>query len=344
MPQIQLSPGRLLDEQGQLIEKGYATSLIRRYDRQQIRAKPWRIKEWDYYLIYNDGFGIALTIDDNAYMGLVSASFLDFRNRKEHTSSLINLLPMGRTRMPANSAAGDVKISNGRCAMTFEHWSKRRRLTCQMPKFEAGESLDIRVELSDEPADSMVIATPFPADARAFYYNQKIIGLRAAGTVTYKGHTYIFKPENSFGLLDWGRGVWTYDNTWYWGAGHGLVNGKIFGFNIGYGFGDTSAASENMLFYDGHAHKLDRVAFHIPVDKDGRDDYLQPWTFSSSDQRFTMKFSPILDRQALTSLGILKSDQHQIFGYFNGQAVLDNGQVIELRQFLGFAEKVHNKW
>ena len=44
------------------------------------------------------------------------------------------------------------------------------------------------------------------------------------------------------------------------------MNGKPFGFNIGYGFGDTSAASENMLFYDGTAHKLDDVTFHIPKD------------------------------------------------------------------------------
>ena len=60
-----------------------------------------------------------------------------------------------------------------------------------------------------------------------------------------------------FGTLDWGRGVWTHDNTWYWGSGNGYVNGKPFGFNIGYGFGNTSAASENALFYDGKIHKLE---------------------------------------------------------------------------------------
>ena len=56
---------------------------------------------------------------------------------------------------------------------------------------------------------------------------------------------------------------WTYDNTWYWGSGSGTVDGHRFGFNIGYGFGDTSAASENILFYDGVGHKLDDVTFLI---------------------------------------------------------------------------------
>ena len=92
--------------------------------------------------------------------------------------------------------------------------------------------------------------------------------------------TYWFSPKTDYGTLDWGRGVWTYDNTWYWGSGNGTVGGKPFGFNIGYGFGDTSAATENILFYDGKGHKLDDVTFHIP-----EGDYMKPWTFSSSDGR-----------------------------------------------------------
>lgn len=344
MPQIQLSHGQLLDEKGRLVEKGYATSLLRQYDRQRIKAGRLRIKEWDYYLVYNGEFGVALTIDDNSYMGMTSASFLDFQSRREHTASQISLLPLGRTALPATSAAGDVKVRSARCEMSFEHWRTRRRLTCHIARFDGAESLDVQIELFDEPDKSMVIATPFAADPKAFYYNQKIIGMRAEGSVTYRGHNYLFRPDQSFGLLDWGRGVWTYDNTWYWGAAQGLIDGKVFGFNIGRGFGDTSAASENMLFYGGQAHKIETVHFDIPVLASGRDDYLSPWVFTSSDQRLEMTFTPILDRAALTSLGIIMSDQHQVFGYYNGQAILDDGQVITLRQFLGFAEKVHNKW
>ena len=73
-----LSPGKLLDEKGHLAEVGYATSLVRQYDRKDIKAPALRIKEWDYYLIYNDRFGIALTLDDNSYMSMLSASVLDF--------------------------------------------------------------------------------------------------------------------------------------------------------------------------------------------------------------------------------------------------------------------------
>ena len=123
-----------------------------------------------------------------------------------------------------------------------------------------------------------------------------------------------------------------------------MAYGHTVGFNIGYGFGDTSAASENMLFYDGKAHKINDVAFNIPKTEDGRDDFMSPWTFTSSDRRFEMDFVPVIDRKAKTDLLLIGSDQHQVFGRFSGRMRLNNGEVIEIRDFLGFAEKVKNKW
>ena len=106
--------------------------------------------------------------------------------------------------------------------------------------------------LEQPPMDTMVIATPWP-EKHAFYYNQKINCMRASGWVKFNGKKYEFDPKTDFGTLDWGRGVWTYDNTWFWGSGNADVDGNSFGWNIGYGFGDTSAASENILFWNGKA-------------------------------------------------------------------------------------------
>ena len=96
---------------------------------------------------------------------------------------------------------------------------------------------------------------------------------------------------------------------------------KAFEFNIGYGFGDTSAASENMAFYDGVGCKLSQVLFHIPGD-----DYLKPWKFSSDDGRFEMDFRPVLDRAARTNALIIETDQHQVFGRMSGTVILDSGE------------------
>ena len=57
-----------------------------------------------------------------------------------------------------------------------------------------------------------------------------------------------------------------------------------------------------------------------------------------------MDFLPVIDRHADTNAWLIRSNQHQVFGRFSGKAVLDDGTVIEIRDFMGFAEKVYNKW
>ncbi|MEZ4509030.1 MAG: DUF2804 family protein [Eubacteriales bacterium] len=81
-----LSKGPLLDHKGVLAETGYAVSPVKTYDR-AIRSGALRIKEWDYYLVRNGRYGIALTIADNAYMGADVATFLDFENKTERTAT-----------------------------------------------------------------------------------------------------------------------------------------------------------------------------------------------------------------------------------------------------------------
>lgn len=337
-------PTRLLDENGELKQKGYATSLILDYRKKDVKANKIRMKEWDYYLIQNEDFGVALTIDNNTYMGLISASFLDFKSKKEKTTSIMLPFPGNKLRLPETSVIGDIKYQDNRVKASFCHDSGNRKLYLEMKNFDGNSDLKVSVVLSKTPKDSMVISTPFKEDKKAFYYNQKIIGMSAQGKVTYQDKIYEFQPDNSFGLLDWGRGVWTYENTWYWSAGQTLINGKVFGFNLGYGFGDTTAASENMLFYDGVAHKLENVLFKIPQNKHNEFEYMKPWTFTSSDQRFEMDFEPILDRNANISAVVISSDQHQVFGKLSGRAVLEDGRVIEVKDMLVFAERVKNRW
>lgn len=273
---------------------------------------------------------------------MFSASLIDFKSAKEKTKTVIAFVPFDKMKMPESSRTGYIHFHNQKVTVTFRHENGRRKLHMFMKNFEEGSDFEADIELYNEPADSMVIATPFKESGGDFYYNQKIIGMKASGNVLYKNEIYTL--YNSFGLLDWGRGVWPRNVLWYWSAGQGVVNGKVFGFNLGYGFGDTSAASENMLFYNGIASKLEDVAFHIPQNERGEYEYRKPWSVTSSDQRFEMVFSPIIDRSAKTATPVVSTDQHQVFGLFTGKATLDDGTTVVLNDFLGFIERVKNKW
>jgi len=339
--QTRLTSGPLHNAQGELDAVGWATREVRRYSRAAIGASRWRIKEWDYYCIGNDDCALALTVADNGYLGFLGLAWMDFAARTATNHGAVRTLPLGRMALPESADRGDIVQRHGGVDLAFRHVPGGRILTFAAPKFGVGKGLSGEIRLTQPDDDRMVIATPFAENRKAFYYNQKINCMPAAGEVVLGGERIGFDPASSFAVLDWGRGVWTFDNTWYWGSASGLVDGRRFGFNIGYGFGDTSAASENMLFLDGTAHKLDRVEFHMPA---GSPDSA-PWRFSSNDGRFELDFTPLVDRADKVSLlGLFVTDQHQVFGRFSGTVVLDDGTRLEIRDLTGFAEKVHNRW
>ena len=199
----------LLDENGNLREPGYAKKPLPVSCRSDIKAGALHIKEWDYYLIANDRFALALTIDDNGYMGLDSISFLHFEEKWEITKSPMRLFPMGRTNLPASSAAGDTVTEGKNYALAFRHVAGGRELTFRMADFCDGQPISGRILLTDEPEESMVICTPFEKKGH-FYYNQKINNLKADGFFEYRGERVVFSP--AYGVLDWGRGVWTRKN------------------------------------------------------------------------------------------------------------------------------------
>ncbi|WP_137873654.1 DUF2804 domain-containing protein [Rhodococcus sp. Q] len=343
--QRELTPGDLLDGHGRLGQAGWSRSEVRRYDRSAVAASRLRIKEWDYYCVLTPDHGLALTVADNGYMGLLGVSWLDFAARTEVTENVITPFPLGRMRLPASADTGDVLAAHRGLRIEYRHTAAGRILTVDHPGFDDGRGLHGELVLAQPSMDRMVIATPFPDAPKAFYYNQKINCLPASGTITVGEQSVRFEPDSAFGVFDWGRGVWTYDNTWYWGSASGVVDGRPFGFNIGYGFGDTSAATENIVFVGGVAHKLDAVTFHLPPGTDDGGPYDDSdWTFTSNDGRFEMTFTPILDRAATTDLKVLASIQHQVFGRYSGSVVLDDGSRVEVRDLLGFAEQVRNRW
>ena len=118
----------LLDENGHLIEPGWSKSLIQKYDRNMIKKRKTRIKEWDYYYIMSNSnkFCLCLTISDLGYLGMYSVSFVDLENAVEHTQSELTAFPLGKTNLPSTSAKGDVAFKNKNLDISFAHSGSSR--------------------------------------------------------------------------------------------------------------------------------------------------------------------------------------------------------------------------
>jgi hypothetical protein len=179
-----------------------------------------------------------------------------------------------------------------------------------------------------------------PIGIKRFYYNTKINCLPASGSLRYGSMNESLSPESSLGSLDWGRGVWEYASFWQWASASGfLPDGRTVGLNLGGGFGDTSQATENAFFLDGCLHKLDQVK----IDYDPTD-YLRAWRFSDNQNRLSLEFTPFKERVAVTRLGIIDSEVHQVFGRYSGFLVSDDGERVTLEGLVGFAEDHRARW
>lgn len=340
-----LNEGDLLNEKGELCEAGYNTRLIKKYDRRRIKASCLRIKEWDYYYIGNEHYAVALTIADNSYMSLLSVSFLDFDNKSYITKSKMGLLPFGKTNLPSTSEKGDITLNISSCSLKFINETTKRHLIGTFKKFDGSNDFSCDIELLDMPKDSMVIAIPFDKLPKHFYYNQKINCLIARGEFKIGNKTYSFNNNSSLGVQDWGRGVWPYKSSWYWASLSTYdVYGRKIGLNLGYGFGNTTNATENMLFVDGIHTKLDDIVFVFQNDEKGNRDLKNQWKIISKNRDVDITFEPILDRVDKMSIGIISTNQHQIFGKMKGTIKISDQEKITLTGQIGFSEVISHKW
>jgi len=332
-------PSNLFNKDGSLIQRGWARKPILTYNKENI-GKGWtRIKEWDHYSILNKEFGIQITIGDIGYLTQMSYVWLDFKEKVKNGKGEFKFFTKSKL-LPLSSLEDSViDFPSKKFKAKIEKSKDSRILSIEDDSFlERG--IKGAITLYDNPKwDNTVVVTGYKEDPRLFYYNHKINMMPASGEIKIGDEVFSFEPESSFGLMDWGRGIWPYKTHWLWGSACGIVNNTPIAFNIGYGFGDLSTHTENIIFYDGKAHKIDEVTFH----HDNRDP-TKPWKFTSNDNRFNMVLEPLIPHEEKINTGIIKLDSKLLHGFYSGDIVLDSGEKIHIEEILGHAEDIFWKW
>jgi hypothetical protein len=336
--------GPLLTPGGSLVHAGWSPQPLLDCNLEAARfyslrfLQRFRIKRWDYYAVFTPRRFFSATIADIGYIGNLFVYTLDFATKELHEESLIVPLARG-VILPRNSTGGTSFYEGKGATLEFHADPGCRRISVDWPSFHNGRGIQAEISLSF-PAnhESMNITTPI--GKKRFYFNRKANCLPAIGSIRYGEVREELRPGESVGSLDWGRGIWDYSSFWNWASASGfLPDGRTFGLNLGEGFGDLSAATENCLVLNGRIHKLDRAPFvYDPKD------YMKPWIFNDNESRLRLMFSPFVERTAKTNLGPLSSEVHQMFGRYNGQAIMDDGETVEIRQLIGFAEEHRARW
>jgi hypothetical protein len=337
-------PGPLLQPDGNLAQIGWSRQplLVCNLENAHFYAlrplQRFRLKRWDYYAIFTPQRFFSATIADLGYAGNIFVYTLDFATHELHEEGLVIPLSKGIS-LPRDSTAGDAHFANSKACLDFLLTAEGRHISVDWPAFHDGRGMRAEIDLQCPP-DHESMTLVIPIGKRRFYYNRKINCLPASGSLVYGDLHENILPDRCLGSLDWGRGVWEYRSFWNWASASGfLPDGRRVGLNLGTGFGDTSAATENCLILDGRIHKLDQVPFDY-----SSEDYLQPWRFRDSQGRLRLEFVPFKDRTAVTNLGIIYSQVHQMFGRYSGIAVADDGERIKIEGLIGFAEEHQARW
>jgi len=338
-------PSPLLDAQGNLTAIGWARRPLWDCNLEAARFYPpvtrlfqrFRIKRWDYYGVMTPSHFYSFTLADLGYAGQVFAYVIDFAARSHHEETLT--LPLvSHITLPRNSTEGVSRYEGKGVRMAFQTETTGRRLSVSWPGF-GGNGLAAEVFLHLTPEHESLVIT-IPIGKKRFYYNRKINCLPAEGWIETGGQRLEVRPDVHLGNLDWGRGVWEYRSFWVWASASGfLPDGRRIGLNLGFGFGDTSAATENAVILEGRIHKLGAV--HFTYDPH---DFTRPWRMVAPDGRLDLTFTPFYDRTAATNLLVITSEVHQLFGHYSGTAVTDEGETLKLDGLLGFAEEHHARW
>lgn len=334
------SPTRLLDKNGNVAVPGYCKKNYYIYRRKDIQAPAIRIKEWDFYQISDPRYTLQMTFADISMGGAGSFCLFDRTTGEKKETAKVSLLTMGRMALPENTSQPHTIVVQNKNFLMRVQATEEKRVFHAAGKLGKEDFVCDLTLFVQKDAESLTMAVPFKQNGH-FYLNQKWNCMPAEGTICIGNREIHLNPSDAFGVLDWGRGVWPYHEDWYWGNGSTrLPDGKLFGFEIGWGFGDMSAASENMLFYDGKAHKIGAVSL-----EHDENDPMKPWIFRSDDRRFQFTMRPEYDNYTSSRvLGLVGNRCHQVFGKWSGQAVLDDGTVLTIDRMTAFCEHSDNRW
>ena len=332
----------LLAEDGTLLAKGWARRNVFSYNRDLVKHV-MRRKEWDFYQISNGRLMLQISFANISLGGYASAVLVDLKEGKTLVSDMAPYVG-GKDRyvLPARGDVPNyVSFRVGKAVFEANTGAERRTLRYVSGDVRAEIAMDIMPGL-----ENITTVLPFHNAPDRYFMTTKQNCMPCEGFLTDGTSRWNFRKEDSFCVLDWGRVCTPYSLVWYWGNGSGWIpdeNGKkhLFGFEITWGIGDESHATETCVFYDGKAHKVGAVdveTFPKP------DRYMEPWHFISEDGRFNLTMKPFYDHHSDLNVYVMRMHSHQVHGLWSGTVTLDDGKVLEIRDFYAFCEYVENRW
>ncbi|MCR5331984.1 MAG: DUF2804 domain-containing protein [Lachnospiraceae bacterium] len=332
----------LLDKDGTVLAKGWARHNVFDYDRDLVKS-PLRRKEWDFYQISDGSYMAQISFANISLGGYASAVLVNLKTGKTEANVMSPFIG-GRNRyiLPKKGdVPGKVSMKVGKALFETETTETMRTLSFSMGRIKCRFKMDIMPGL-----ENITTVLPFTGHPDRYFMTTKQNCMPVEGTFSTGDTVVPFKKDNAFCVLDWGRVCTPYSLVWYWGNGSAFITDSVgkkhlFGFEITWGIGDESNATETAVFYDGKLHKFGPVDV---IDFPKPDKYMDPWEFVSKDGRFALTMEPFYDHHTDLNILAMRMHSHQVHGKWNGTVTLDDGTRLQIKDMYAFCEYVENRW
>lgn len=296
-----------------------------------------RKKKWNYWCVYGEDILFSATISHLDYVAVCFVYFLEYETQRYFEKTIT--IPLGtKVKMPTQ-VLETISFANKDMSIQITYFNGDTHLTVISSDFD-GEHLHAELTI-EHPKDDQSLNVVIPWNRQTFQFTAKHHTLPTSGIVKIGNRRFTFAPEESFAVLDYGRGIWPREATWNWGMASQRVRGERIGLNFGGQWTDGTGMTENAYFIDGVMTKISEdVIFEYD-----RNDFMKPWTVKSkfSDQ-VNLTFTPFFERVAETNVKVIASSVHQMVGYYNGEIQLENGKTLHIQQMLGCIEEHVAKW
>lgn len=330
-----LVPTMLCDKKGNLNPEaiGYARKPIIDCN---LSGQFMRKKKWNYWCVYGEDILFSATISHLDYAAVCFVYFLEYETQRYFEKTV--LIPLGTKVKMSTQVLETVHFENSELRIHMSHSGGDTHLSVICPDFD-GERLHAELMIH-HPATDDSLNVVIPWNRQTFQFTAKHHTLPTTGIVKIGDRRYKFNEEESYAVLDYGRGVWPREATWNWGMASQRMRGRRIGLNFGGKWTDGTGMTENAIFVDGVMTKIhEDVLFEYD-----RNDFMKPWTIRSKfSETVDLTFTPFFERVAKTDAKLIRSEVHQMIGYYNGIVKVENCSL-RISQMMGCVEEHIAKW
>lgn len=326
----------VLNDDGTCKSPGYCFRYLFNYNRENIKARESRIKEWEFYQFIEDNWVMQFTIGYASIFDSYSFNFFNIETGQKYEFGKLKLHKKKEIIYPNPEQSFDIKYKSKNFNIRFENNDGLRKINFScLNKKHGNVTAEVLIN-GDLNNEKMCILTPFKENNRQFYLNYKENYYDCKAKIQIADKHYEF--NNLKGLVDSGRGYWPYKQEWVWSSLTSSIEEHDFGWNLGYGFGDLSYATENMIFFDHKGIQLGHLYFDFQTENSMKTVFIK-----DENGIFEATLEPLFDNYTHTDFIWIHNKCHQVFYNASGTIKIE-GKQYKFSDIKCFMEKAKNHW